>query len=184
MSTTYQFESERLGFRLWTAEDRIPFSRMNANKNVMQYFPDVLHPEESDKFVTKIMNHFDEHGYGLWAVELKAARTFIGFIGFYTATFTANFTPCVEIGWRLDEAFWNSGYATEGAKQCLDYGFMVLGLDEVYSFTSQLNVPSIRVMKKIGLKMHGSFCHPAIEKDSPLRPHALYKIDKQAYNSL
>ncbi|MBS4535120.1 GNAT family N-acetyltransferase [Clostridium sp. D2Q-14] len=182
--TTYQFESDRLGFRLWNAEDSMLFSRMNADNNVMQYFPNVLSKEESDKFIEKIMNHFEEHGYGLWAVELKVTNKFIGFIGFYTATFEADFTPCIEIGWRLDDRFWNKGYATEGAIKCLEYGFKVLGLNKIYSFTSQLNKPSINVMKKIGLKEQGSFFHPSIEADNPLRLHVLYEIDKKAYDKI
>lgn len=183
MYKAYQFESDRLGFRLWNAEDGVPFARMNANNNVMQYFLNVLSKEKSDKFIGNIMNHFEEHGYGLWAVELKATHEFIGFIGFYTATFEADFTPCVEIGWRLDERCWNKGYATEGAMRCVEYGFNVLGLNEIYSFTSQSNEASINVMKKIGLKEQGSFLHPNIEADNQLRLHVLYKMDKKMYQT-
>ena len=49
--------------------------------------------------------------------------------------FPAHFTPAVEIGWRLAYDFWNKGYATEGAKAVLNYGFETIGLDEIVSFT-------------------------------------------------
>ncbi|MBH1939743.1 GNAT family N-acetyltransferase [Mobilitalea sibirica] len=181
MNKKYEFESDRLGFRLWCDEDKVPFARMNADSKVMQYFPNIQNKEESDKFIERIMDHFKEHGYGLWAVEIKETQEFIGFIGFYTATFESEFTPCVEIGWRLDHRFWNKGYATEGAINCLDYGFSILGLNDIYSFTSRINRPSINVMKKIGLIEQSTFLHPNISKDSPLRPHVLYKIDKNTY---
>jgi ribosomal-protein-alanine N-acetyltransferase len=181
MTKQYEFESDRLGFRLWKDEDYEPFAKMNANPVVMKYFPRTLTKEQSDQFIGRIMNHFKEHGYGLWAVEIKDTGEFIGYLGFYTATFEAEFTPCVEIGWRLDNKFWNKGYATEGAKRCLDYGFKSLGFQEVFSFTSLLNKPSVNVMKKIGLKEHRTFLHPALCEGHPLREHVLYKIDKETY---
>lgn len=159
MENKYQFETERLGFRQWKEEDKIPFAKMNANTKVIKYFPNILSREQSDEFVDKITNHFIEHGYGLWAVEIKITQEFIGFIGFYNVTFESYFTPCVEIGWRLDNKYWNKGYATEGAKACLKYGFNIIGLNDIYSFTSQLNEPSINVMKKIGLIDRKNICH-------------------------
>lgn len=181
MSETYEFESKRLGFRFWKPEDREPFSVMNANKLVMKYFPNTLNRNESDAFVERISNHFKNFGYGLWAVEIKSTNDFIGFIGFYTATFKSEFTPCIEIGWRLDQKFWNNGYATEGAKRCLEYGFKTLGFCRVYSFTSQINSQSINVMNKIGLSESRRFQHPNIDSNDPLCPHVLYTIDREGY---
>lgn len=182
MTQPYEFESERLGFRRWKDEDKPAFAKMNCNKEVMRYFPKALTRDESDSFINKINKQFIEYGYGLWAVEIKSSKTFIGFIGFYTAAFEAYFTPCIEIGWRLDNEFWNRGYATEGAKACLEYGFNQLGMQEIYSFTAQINKPSINVMKKIGMVQVDSFEHPRIETNHPLRPHVLFKIDKSMFN--
>lgn len=178
-NSEYIFESSRLGFRIWEESDRELFANMNANKEVMRYFPKTLDSKESDAFIDRIQEHFESTGYGLWAVELKDTKEFIGFIGFLTATFEADFTPCVEIGWRLDNKYWNKGYATEGAKACLKYGFNELNLDDVYSFTTEINKPSQNVMKKIGLKKIGEFQHPRVEDYSPLKPHVLYRIDKK-----
>ena len=175
----YIFESDRLGFRMWEESDKEPFSKMNANGEVMKYFPKTLEPKESDKFVHRIEEHFNDNGYGLWVVEIKDSKEFIGTIGFLIASFEAEFTPCVEIGWRLDNKYWNKGYATEGAKACLEYGFNELNFNRVYSFTAVINKPSENVMKKIGLKKIGEFSHPRVEEDSFLKPHVLYKIDKK-----
>lgn len=170
----YVFETKRLGFRLWKESDKEPFYIMNSNDQVMKYFPKVLTKKESDEFYNRIQTHFKESGYGLWVVELKDTREFIGFIGFYRATFEAFFTPCIEIGWRLDNKYWNKGYATEGALRCINYGFEQLNLEKIYSFTSRINTPSIKVMEKIGLKKIDEFLHPKIEDSSPLKPHVLY----------
>lgn len=174
MTVNYIFESERLGFRRWTDNDKEPFAKMNADQEVMEFMPKCLTFEESNAFIYRIEEHFNTYGFGLWAVDIKETGTFIGYIGFFTAEFQSEFTPCIEVGWRLNRKSWNKGYATEGAKACLKYGFEELKLDEVYSFTSKLNLRSINVMKKIGLKQAGVFEHPNVEEGHPLKPHVLY----------
>lgn len=183
-NNNYIFESSRLGFRRWKESDKELFSRMNSDEKVMRYFPKTLSREESDKFFHRIVEHFKEKGYGLWAVEIKETKEFIGFIGFLYTTFEAEFTPCVEIGWRLDNKYWNKGYATEGAKSCLDYGFRNLNFSSIYSFTAEINKPSENVMKKIGMKKVGEFRHPKVEEGSPLKNHVLYSIDKNIHEDL
>lgn len=177
----YIFESNRLGFRMWQETDRAKFSNMNAKKEVMRYFPKTLEREASDNFLDSIKKHFKTYGYGLWAVEIKNSKEFIGFIGLLNATFEATFTPCTEIGWRLDNRYWHKGYATEGAKACLAYGFNRLNLDSIYSFTAEINQPSQNVMKKIGLEKVGEFQHPNVMTGSVLKPHVLYKMDKKDF---
>jgi len=184
MTKQVAFESERLRFRRWSEADKLPFAQMNADDEVMKYFPNKLTRAASDAFIGRIEKHFEEFGYGLWAVEVKETGVFIGYIGFYQATFEADFTPCIEIGWRLSRESWNEGYATEGAKACLDYGFKELKFSEVYSFTSVINIKSINVMKKIGLEKVGEFNHPRLEQGNPLRAHVVYKLEKEKYLSL
>ncbi|MBN2220706.1 MAG: GNAT family N-acetyltransferase [Vallitaleaceae bacterium] len=178
MSKQYLFESERLGFRRWKESDRLPFAIMNSDPDVMRYFPEILNREESDYLCDRIEKHFEEHGYGLWAVEMKKNQEFIGFIGFFTATFESEFTPCIEIGWRIRKDFWRQGFAWEGATACLNYGFTELGIKEITSFTSEINYPSINVMRKIGMHHIGNFDHPRIDNESPLKKHVLYKIKR------
>lgn len=100
----------------------------------------------------------------------------IGFIGFHIATFEADFTPCIEIGWRLKRDAWGKGYATEGARACLEFGFTNLNFKEVYSFIAKINKPSQNVMKKIGMHYVKDFNHPKIERNSNLCRHVLYVI--------
>ena len=71
---------------------------------------------------------------------------------------------------------WNKGYATEGARRCLKFGFENLNLTEVYSFASCLNLKSERIMQKIGMNKVGEFEHPVIKKGNKLRLHVLYKL--------
>jgi RimJ/RimL family protein N-acetyltransferase len=150
---------------------------MNADVSVMKHFPALLTREESDSFVTKIESAFDDRGFGLWAVEIIGVAPFAGFVGLSVPAFEAHFTPCVEIGWRLAAQHWNRGYATEGARAALEFGFDVLQLDEIVSFTVPSNSASIRVMEKIGMTRNPAddFDHPVLPEGHPLRRHVLYR---------
>ncbi|MBT2694067.1 GNAT family N-acetyltransferase [Bacillus sp. ISL-55] len=171
-------ETSRLLLRDWSAADLKPFCLMNADQDVMNYFPDVLTCAETEAFYQAILAEFKEYGFGLYAVEEKRTKEFIGFIGFHRATFEADFTPCIEIGWRLKKDAWGQGYATEGAMACLEYGFNEHGFSEVVSFTAEINKPSVNVMRKIGMTPVKRFHHPRVDQGSPLKKHVLYNISK------
>lgn len=172
-------ETERLILCDWQQVDLEHFSEMNADEDDMKIFPKTLSKEESDAFGQAIIAEIEEYGFGLYAVEVKETNEFIGFIGFHRATFESDFTPCVEIGWRLKKEAWGKGYATEGAKACIQYGFEELGFDEIYSFTADINEPSKNVMRRVGMEFIKEFDHPRVEADSSLRKHVLYRIQRK-----
>ncbi len=173
--------TERLLLREWRDTDLAAFAAMNADPVVMEYFAETYAEERTRKFVERIRERWRELGYGQWAVELKDSGRFIGFIGLSPATFPAHFTPAIEVGWRLAADQWGHGYATEGARAALDYGFGTLGLDEIVSFTSALNHRSIRVMERLGMRRDagGDFEHPNVP-EGPLRAHVLYRVSREA----
>lgn len=178
----YIFQSKRLGFRRWKETDLTPFAEMNRDKAVMEYYPKMKSREETETFISRIESVFEEHGYGLYAVDELVSGEFIGYIGFWWITFDSPYTPFTEIGWKLKKDRWNLGYATEGAEACLHFGFDHLGLSEVYSMTSKINLRSERIMQKIGMKKITEFDHPNIEDGSPLKTHVLY--NKKNYRIL
>jgi ribosomal-protein-alanine N-acetyltransferase len=164
--------------RRWRDADREPFAALNADPVVMEFFPALLSRAESDAFVDRIEETFDRNGWGLWAIEVAADGTFAGYVGLWPAVFESDFTPAVEIGWRLAAACWGRGYAPEGARAALAFGFDTLGLDEIVSFTTVGNIRSQRVMQKIGMTRdpEDDFDHPNLPAGHPLRRHVLYKI--------
>jgi len=149
----------------------------------MRHFLRPLSRDESDAMVGRIETRFDEKGYGLWAVERKADHDFLGFIGLSWQTFEAPFTPCTEVGWRLARHGWGRGYATEGAREALRFGFEECGLEEIFSFTSKGNLSSRHVMEKIGLHHADAddFEYPNMPVGHPLRPHVLYRLRREEY---
>lgn len=172
--------TSRLILREWRDEDLGPFAALNADPRVMEFLPGPLSREESDAMAERIRGHFAEHGFGLWAVEVLGGTKFIGFIGLNIPKFEAHFTPCVEVGWRLAAESWGRGYAPEGARTALEYGFRELGLDEIVAITVPHNLKSRRVMEKIGMRhdLAGDFLHPNLAEGDALRRHVLYRIGK------
>jgi ribosomal-protein-alanine N-acetyltransferase len=168
----------RVTLRTWRDEDIAPFAAMNADPRVMEFFPAPLTPEETAQGVARIRQGFAARHWGLWALE--AQGRFIGFTGLSVPAFEAHFTPCVEIGWRLAADAWGRGYATEAARVALAYGFTVLGLDEIVSFTAPENLRSRRVMERIGMDRDpdGDFDHPRIAAGHRLRRHVLYRLQR------
>jgi len=179
-------KTKRLILRPWRETDLKPFAELNADPKVMEYFPSTLSSEESDSLAHRIQSKMEERGYGMWAVAIPGIADFIGFIGLNNedkSTFPAHFTPAVEIGWRLAADYWGKGYATEGAKAVLAYGFENLNLEEIVSFTAVQNMRSRRIMEKIGLH-HDSkddFDHPKLPEGHSLRRHVLYRLKQQEW---
>jgi len=183
MSLSPELVAKRIVLRQWRDRDLAPFAKMNGDPQVMAYFPSPLSSKESDELASRIQTHFRKHGFGFWAVEIPGVTEFAGFIGLSIPDFEAHFTPCVEIGWRLDQPYWGKGYATEGAQACLEFGFQTLHLAEIVSFTPASNWRSRRVMENIGMKHNSEddFQHPLLIPTHPLSHHVLYRIQKQVF---
>jgi RimJ/RimL family protein N-acetyltransferase len=177
--------TERLILRRWRDSDREPFGRLNADPRVMEFMPSVLSTTESNLLIDRIEAHFEQHGFGLCAVEYRPEAAFIGFIGLNVPSFHAAFTPCVEIGWRLATNYWGRGLAAEGARAAVRYGFEVLGLEQLVSFTVPANFRSRRVMEKLCMTHDPAddFDHPGLPPDHPLCRHLLYRLQRSAWNA-
>jgi ribosomal-protein-alanine N-acetyltransferase len=181
-TTDIELETARLLLRRWRDSDREPFAALCADPEVMQHFPALLSREESDAMVDRIEAHFAQAGYGLYAVERRAEGDFIGFVGLNPITFDAPFTPALEIGWRLAKHAWGHGYSTEAARAVVEHAFGPLGIDQLVSITVPANVPSRRVMERIGMTRDPAedFDHPRVPPGHPLERHVLYRLQRSA----
>lgn len=172
-------ETERLILREWEESDIEPFAKLNADPDVMEYFPSTLSTQETEEMVSRIKEKFAENGFGFWAVELKSTGDFTGFVGLNIPHYELPFSPCVEIGWRLSKEFWGKGIAVEAARAALKYAFSKLDQDEIVSFTTVDNRKSRSVMEKLGFSnTQENFMHPLLPEDHPLREHVLYRLSK------
>jgi RimJ/RimL family protein N-acetyltransferase len=173
-------ETARLLLRQWREEDCAPYAELNADAEVMKYFPATLSAADSNSHMQRLSTAVAERGWGLWAIELKATNEFIGFTGLNIPFFTElPFYPCTEVGWRLAKKHWGKGYATEAAGASLKFAFESLNLDAVVAFTPVPNLASAAVMRRLGMTDTGqNFLHPAIPAGNHLREHLLYKITR------
>lgn len=179
-----EIRTERLLLRRWRTDDLAPFAVMNADPRVVEFFPSPLTRAESEALIARSEAHFDKNGFGPWAVEVPGIANCIGFIGLFTPRFVAHFTPCVEVGWRLAAEHWGRGYATEGARAAIQFGFENLKLEEIVAFTVPANIRSRRVMEKLGMTHTPAddFDHPDLPDNHPLRRHVLYRIARNKWS--
>ena len=168
--------TDRLVLRTWREEDREAFAAINADPLVTQFLP-LMTRNDSDAAADRIQRHFDTHGFGFWALEIPGLTCFAGIVGLAVPRFTAHFTPCFEIGWRLGSQYWNCGYATEAARAALDYGLHELHIAQIVAFTVPQNLRSRRVMERLGMTHDPAedFDHPLLDERDPLRRHVLYR---------
>lgn len=160
----------RLLMRRWSGTDRAPFAELNADPAVMEHFPATLTPSESDALVDRFEAHFEEHGFGMWALETRDTGELVGFTGLQVPRFRVTWMedraqPVVEVGWRLARAAWGRGYATEAGRASLDHAFAALALPEVVSFTTVGNLRSQAVMQRLGMVRLTGYDHPVAGRE-------------------
>ena len=153
-------ETERLLLRAWQLSDEAPFAALNADPEVTRYLRGPMRRDESDELLARIRGHWQEHGFGLYAVEVKDGGVFAGFVGLAVPSFLPDVLPAVEVGWRLAREHWGKGYATEGARASLVHGFGPLGLRQIISIIDPRNTASVRVAERLEMTRGRDRIHP------------------------
>ena len=146
--------TERLVLRMLREGDFEQYAAMMADPEVTRYLGDgrPLARPDAWRQMAMLLGHWRLRGYGHWAVEEAATGRLAGRVGF----FNPEGWPGFELGWTLAREFWGRGYATEGARRALEYGFKELGRDRVISLIRPENVASIRVAERLGERPDGS----------------------------
>lgn len=184
MSKVIEIQTRRLRLRQWRNSDWPLFAALNADSEVMAFYPHPLEASESNALAEKFTALIAMKGWGFWAVERIEDGEYIGFVGLNEPSYELPVSPCVEIGWRLAKPYWGHGYATEAGVASLFVAFERLALTEIFSFTSVGNRNSRAVMQRLNMvNTHHNFSHPMIPDNHPLQEHVLYRIDKQGWLS-
>lgn len=153
-------------------------TEINSDSKVMEFFPSISNKEQTEQFIDRMKKQYSEKGFCYFAVDKLKNNEFIGFIGISEQNFESGFTPCIDIGWRLAQKEWGKGYATEGAKKCLDFAFNDIGLKNIKSICPKINYKSKRIMEKLGMKKKGTFNHPLLKEYKTLESCFLYEIGR------
>jgi RimJ/RimL family protein N-acetyltransferase len=155
-------ETPRLLLRRWRSDDLDGFAAVNAQPEVMRYIHDgrTLDRAATAQRLANYQRHWDEHGFGLYAVQVKETGELAGFTGLAVPTFLPEIMPAVEIGWRLGRAYWSRGLATEGARAVVAHARAELGLRRLVSIHIVGNDASARVMVKLGMSLERETVQP------------------------
>ncbi len=177
-----ELRTERLLLRRWRPADLDPFAALNADPDVMRFFVRPLAREESDAAARRLIG-FSDAGLGPWALEVPGKAPFIGFAGAWPTRSELPFAPAIEIGWRLDKAYWGRGYATEAASAALEDAFARSDPDEIVAYAAEGNAPSIGVMRGIGMvrDTEADLDHPHFPAVSPNLHFVLFGIAREAF---
>ena len=155
MGTTMKtLRTGRLVLRMFREEDLDEYAALAADPEVTRHLGDgsTLSRADAWRQMAMILGHWQLRGYGMWAAEEAATGRLAGRIGF----FNPEGWPGFELGWVLAREFWGRGYATEGARAALEYGFTEMGRERVISLIRPANTPSVRVAERIGERLDGS----------------------------
>jgi RimJ/RimL family protein N-acetyltransferase len=155
-------ETPRLLLRRWRDEDLDGFAAIAAQPEVMRYINDgrTLDRRATAERLAGYRRHWDEHGFGLYAVEIKGSGELAGFTGLAVPGFLPEIMPAVEIGWRLGRAHWGRGLATEAARAVVAHTRAELDLRRLVSIHVVGNEASARVMIKLGMSLERETVQP------------------------
>jgi RimJ/RimL family protein N-acetyltransferase len=183
LSAPVSIVTERLVLRRWRESDIAALARLNADPEVMRYFPRSYSLEETQARIAIWSAGFEARGYSPWAVEAPGVASCIGLVGPAQIGEDLPLAGKMEIAWRLDRPFWGKGYAAEAARASLRDVFERLRPSEVIAYTAAVNTPSRRVMEKLGMveDATSAFAHPGLEASHALRPHMVYRLARQDF---
>lgn len=182
-------ESNRLRFRNWEERDRPLFHFINSDDRVMEFFPFRRTRAEADAKMEELAAGIARNGFGFACAALKETDEPIGFIGLHgTDHLVDTQIPAgsIQIGWRLAPQFWRNGYASEGARAWLDFGFETMALDAVFAFAVWNNEASTAVMRRIGMHREETrdLDHPPKPAETPdLEREVVYRINRAGWHA-
>jgi len=151
---SYILKTPRLTLRNFAREDAESMFQLNADPEVIRYTGD--EPFVSCEEVLKFILNYDRYiryGYGRWTMIHGETLEYLGWCGLNYNEDSKE----TDLGFRLMKKFWGNGYASEAAKECLNYGFNHLGLRKIIGRALVENTASIRVLTKLGMKFEKEF---------------------------
>jgi len=177
--STFILETDRLILRPWSLDDLPSLEKLCSDPKVMEHFPSTLNRNETEDLLSRLIDSYEQRGHTYFYCARKDTSAFIGFIGLAYQDYDSPCTPAVDIGWRLLPSAWGNGFASEGAKACLNFGFEKLKLEEIVAICTKSNTASARVMERIGMTKGGTFKHPKLNAHPELQTCLWYSISKK-----
>lgn len=176
-------ETERLRLRILRSEDLDDLANLFSDPDVMRYVGDgkPAGRDEADKALQSIIRHWEQHGFGRWAVVDTATNAFAGFGGL------RSLLGKPEVVYHLGKAYWGKGLATELARASLRFGFEEHNFDRIVAVAKPENSGSIHVMEKLGMRFEKAtsvydidVVQYAIDREDFKADGSVYVLNKEA----
>ena len=163
-------ETERLRLRAFSKSDIDDYAALNADAQVMRFRDGTWDRGRSWRHLGFLIGHWQLAGAGMWALEQRETREFVGMVGFAVP----EGWPGFELAGTLARRWWGNGYATEGARAALAYGFTTLQKGRIISLVHPENHASTRVVERLGEKLECRIQHLGKEM-------LCYGIDREGF---
>lgn len=150
MNDAVVLTTERLALRKMNKDDTANLLEIFADPVAMQYYPSTKNEHETNAWINWTLENYAKFGSGLWIVEDKRTREFLGQCGLVLQKVDGSME--MEIGYLFKRSIWGNGYATEAALACKEYGFTEMKLRKLISLIDVHNVPSVNVAERVGMK--------------------------------
>lgn len=169
-------ESERLILRKIMHDDFNELAKMLKDIDVMYAWEHIFSAEQITAWIDNQIRRYNEDGIGYLLAINKYTNKVVGQIGLLQLTI--NNETYWDIGYILKKDYWGNGYATEGAKACLDYAFDVLNANKVVCDIRPQNMASIAVTKRLGMVRTGDFVK---HYNGKVMVHDVFVMNKATY---
>lgn len=176
-----KLSTDRLSFRKFTYSDFDLLYGLDTSPQVMEYINGgkPLNQNEVQKALSNIIQRYNDwKGLGVFAAHIKATGDFVGWFALKPVP---NIDE-IEVGYRLLPKYWNRGFATEGTRKFVEYGFETMSLDKIMAIAMPENKASRRVLIKSGLIQMGLIDNPFEMVEA--KKVAYYQIFKNDYFKL
>ena len=169
-------ETTNLTIRHFTLEDLDDLTFILGNPNVMEFSTKgPLSREETQVWLQERLQHYEHPGFSFWALIPKADDKLIGYCGLHPLQIDGHTE--IEIGFRLDHAYWGQGLATEATETCRDYAFNKLAFSRIVAIIESQNTRSINVIDKLGM----TYEKDTVYEDIPVQFYILNRTFKNNY---
>jgi ribosomal-protein-alanine N-acetyltransferase len=169
-------ETERLILREILPDDYEGFFAMDSDPEVHTYLGNnpITDMQQAKNAIANIRQQYIDNGIGRWAVIEKESGKFIGWTGLkLVKEERGGHNDYYDVGYRFAKTYWGKGYATETALATVDYGFNKMKLEVLNGTADKLNLQSIKVLQKAGLKIKDEF----IDNDG--RPYYWFELKRE-----
>ena len=172
-----RFTTARLSAEPVSLEHFPEINRLHNDPKVMKTLSadgNVMSEEATRKHLQRCVDHWGQHGFGLWVFRAKSDGQFIGRGGLMT--YQIDGKDVVGLAYAVLSEYWNQGFATEMAQASLRAGVEQLGFPEIASWTLPVNLASQRVMEKLGFRYERDFAFAGL-------PHRFYRLVRAGWEA-